>query len=192
MISASQLIKKSAFAACILAALALTAGAGTATAGQNDGLKASTPATAPEAKKKVKYGKNQILELGAIDFSPVGTGADYKYCTYGGVCITAGVEYFNAGLRLPVGAKIIKIIVYLNPNGTNISVSVDRYSPMGQMYETIGHTTSTAGTQVEALTMVVKKVVEKGWNYRIDDLQLALGGADLYGATVIYKLPRTK
>ncbi|WP_436637064.1 hypothetical protein [Microbaculum sp. FT89] len=174
-------------AAGIAAALLTAAGTGPAAAAQNEGKGSGAPLVEPAAKEKVTYGKKQILQLTAVDFAPVGTGADYKYCGDGGVCATAGSEYFNTGLRLPAGTRILKVIVYVNPNGSPVDVSFTSYKPTVPTYQIIKEASSTAGTAVEAVPIKVGHVLRKGWNYRVDNIRLSAGQATLYGAKVVYR-----
>ena len=55
-------------------------------------------------------------------------------------------------------------------------------------YAELAGTTSTAGNAVEALTMNFTHTMHQAYNYRIDNLSLAPGGAILYGARVKYRL----
>lgn len=174
-------------AAGIATALLTAAGTGPAAAAQNDGKGSSAPLIESAAAEKATYGKKRVMQLTAVDFSPVGTGAEYKYCGDGGVCATAGSEYFNAGLRLPAGTKILKIIVYVNPNGSSIDASFTRYKPTVPTYQIIKETSSSSGTAVETVPIKAVHVLQKGWNYRIDNIRLSAGQATLYGAKVIYR-----
>lgn len=137
--------------------------------------------TAPEA-----FGPVTVLELGGIDFQPVGS-ATYAYVSPGGVRVTSGSQFFNAGLPLPVGSRILSVAVYLNPNGAQRVVHVTRYRPLNPIFQTLASGVSTAGTSVEIVSMVFRHDVADRWNYRISNLSLTEGGAIVYGARVRYR-----
>lgn len=130
-----------------------------------------------------------ILQLGAIDFQPVGT-ATYEYVVPGGVQVTAGSQYFNAGLRLPAGSRLLTVDVYINPNGVSRFITVTQYRPTDPpTFVTAASANSTNGTVVEAVRLNLQKDMAAGWNYRIDNVNLSAGGAILYGAKVRYRPP---
>jgi hypothetical protein len=129
-----------------------------------------------------------ILQLGAIDFQPVGN-ATYEYVTPGGVRVTSGSQYFNAGLRLPAGSRLLAVNVYINPNGVSRLITVTRYRPSDPAFKTLASASSTSGSVVEAVTLTVQQDIAPGWNYRIDNTRLSVDGAILYGARVRYRPP---
>ena len=140
--------------------------------------------TTPEA-----FGPVTVLELGGIDFHPIGS-ATYAYVSPGGVSVTSGSQFFNAGLPVPVGSRILTVAVYLNPNGVQRSFTVTRYKPRNPTtFENLASGTSTAGTAVEFVSMQFKHDVAVAWNYRISNLLLSAGGAIVYGARVRYRPP---
>ena len=146
----------------------------------------STSADVPEALA------NPIVQtLGAIDFQPANAAAAmaYDYVVPGGVQVTAGQAWFNAGLRLPVGATIIGAAVFLNPNGASRAVMIERYNPLVPSFQPIASATSSNGTAPERVALTVNHTIAAGFNYRFDNISLTPGGLILYGAEITYTLP---
>jgi hypothetical protein len=141
-------------------------------------------AAAPKA-----LGPVTILQLGGIDFLPIGS-ATYAYAGAGGVLVTTGSQFFNAGLRLPAGSRLLTVLVYINPNGAARTMTVTRYRPSNPpVFEDLASASSTNGNVVEAVLLTVNKDIPPGWNHRISNLNLSAGGAILYGAKVRYRPP---
>jgi hypothetical protein len=157
---------------------------------QNDGL-APVPSAPPRAIDAHDLANPIVQTLGAIDFQPANAAAAlaYAYVIPGGVQVTAGSAFFNAGLRLPVGATIIGAKVFVNPNGGGVSPHIERYDPLVPAFEDLTSGSSTTGTSPELVNLPLTHVVQAGWNYRIDNIVLASGGAILYGAEVTYTIP---
>lgn len=158
------------------------------TTGQDGAIAPVTRDKSADKAAPTALGPKMILEIGSIDFHPI-RDANYSYVTPGGVTMATGSEYLNAGLPLPVGAKIIRVIVFVNPNGSALSANVTRYNPLGPTFENLGNGGSTAGNAPESFKIPVGAIVQKGWNYRISNLNISAGTV-LYGARVIYRLPK--
>jgi hypothetical protein len=128
-----------------------------------------------------------VLELGAIDFRPV-TSATYQHVISGGMRVTEGPATVAAGLRLPVGSRILGAWVYLNPNGQSRLVQVNRYRPTTGSGIRVAEATSTNGTAIETVKITVRHDVMNGWNYAFAGPNL-IAGAILYGARIRYRPP---
>lgn len=166
------------------------AGAASAAAGDQGG-DGGTPSTAAQPEVDSRDLANPIVQtLGSIDFQPADS-ITYAYVNQGGVMATgAAGTWFNAGLRLPVGATITGTVVYLDPNGVARDVRFSRYNPLTTAtFEILASATSTTGTVSEAVPMPITHTVEAGWNYRFDNIRLNPAGAILYGAQVTYTIP---
>jgi hypothetical protein len=139
-------------------------------------------------QESVTFGPKMTMELGAIDFQSR-SASTYQYVTPGGVVVTSGGAYFHSGLRLPVGARILSVEVFLDPNGQQTGVLLNRYNPLSLEEETLASAVSTNGSVTETVLFKVNRNIKKGWNYRIDGLGFSASKQILYGARLIYRLP---
>ena len=175
--------------------IGLAGTAGAVSGEDQNGGNAPGQSAAPSATpRRIEDLTNPIVQsLGAIDFQPAGfpTGLTYQYVVPGGVRVTAGTTFFNAGLRLPVGATIMGAKVFVNPNGAVVNAAIERYDPLAATFEDLIFASSTNGSVPETINLPLTHVVEAGWNYRIDNVFLQAGAtaATLYGAEVTYTIP---
>ena len=144
------------------------------------------PAAKPEAKN---YGPKMIMEIGSIDFRPA-SDADYREAGTGGVQVASGTAFFSAPVHLPVGALIVNVKLFIDPNGQAEWLSVRRYSQLDGYLTPLGAKQSSAGTGPEAVSVNVNQVVKKGFSYRIATSGFEADGAIIHGARISYKLPK--
>jgi len=100
--------------------------------------------------------------------------------------VTSGPAFVAAGLRLPVGSRILGAWIYLNPNGASCLVAIVRYRPLNGTAATLASANSTNGTAIEAVKMTLNHDVVKDWDYALAGIDL-IGGGILYGARIKYR-----
>jgi hypothetical protein len=144
--------------------------------------------TAAGVSSAQEFGPVSVLALGAIDFQPDSSNS-YVFVAPGGVRATSGFGRFLAGLRLPVGSRILGVRVYLNPNGQSRDVFLLRFRPRNLGAELLASATSTAGNAVETVSLALSHHdMQDDWSYHLG-AHIENGGAHLYGARIRYRLP---
>ncbi len=130
-----------------------------------------------------------VLPLSAGEFHPL-SDTDYEYVSPGGVRLAnAPGTWFDADVKLPVGATITGAEAYLNPNGAPRLVQLVRYDPRVPTFENLVSQLSTSGTAIETVPLAVTHTVEAGWNYKFGQVRLDVGAAVLYGGRITYTIP---
>jgi hypothetical protein len=139
------------------------------------------------APAPAQFGPPTVLAVGAVEFQPHSSDS-YVFVAPGGVRATSGNGRFLAGLRLPVGSRILGARVFLNPNGQSRDVFLLRFRPLDLVADVLGSASSTAGFVVESVTLALTtRDVEDNWNYYLS-AEIENGGAFLYGARIRYRL----
>jgi hypothetical protein len=149
------------------------------------GIVATAVAGVPPAAAQL--GPVSFLSLGAFDFRPHSSDS-YVFVSPSGIRATSGSGRFGAGLRLPVGSRILNARVYLNPNGQARNVELRRFNPLTSTGDLLEMVSSTAGNDVETVVLAVTHTVEDDWNYQVV-AEIQNGGAHLFGARIRYRPP---
>jgi hypothetical protein len=149
------------------------------------GIVATTVAGVSPAR--AQFGPATFLSLAAFDFRPHSSDS-YVFVSPSGIRATSGDGRFGAGLRLPVGSRILNARVYLNPNGQARNVFLTRFNPLTSTGDILMMASSTAGSIIETVVLALTHDVADDWNYHIiADIQN--GGAHLFGARIRYRPP---
>jgi hypothetical protein len=134
------------------------------------------------------FGPTMELDLASVDFVPA-FSSNYAYVPVGGVRLVSGEPVsFLAAVHLPVGTRLKTAFVYLNPNGAVQRVFFVRYNPWTFSENIFPLVSSTAGTTIEEVPIVLNHIVEKDWTYRLAVSNMTAGGANLHGGRIEYRL----
>ena len=132
--------------------------------GPNDGVRRVSCSSVPASAVVPFALANPVVQsLTASDFIGLDNSM-YSYESPGGIRVTAGAPtFFDADLRLPVGATIVGATVFLNPSGISRVVRLTRYRPLpAPTYEDLVEAFSSTGAAVEAVPVSVDPH-RRGW-----------------------------